>query len=306
MTDERPIFILGIQRGGTNQILNVLRSHPATFWPRGEFHEVFRPRNLRREGLGAFAKLRRYAPIWASAGDILDPGRKPRRPGLLSGARGRAVRAGLASSAAANTASVRRFKQALRTQGFFEAPAVPDRMLCKVMNYNLGFAEDLAALYPEACFVGIIRDGFAVCEGHIARGASVAAAAEAYNFAARRLIEGEAAGLRLRTWRFEDLLREPARLAREIYAFCGLDAQATTGICLQDKERILDPAGRIKGMRKVDFYYRFEDMGQHMRVDANAGSLARLSAEHRAEIEKRCAPVLRHFGYIGEAAAGGH
>ena len=48
-----PIFLLGIQRGGTNQILNILRSHPATFWPSGEFHEVFRPRSLRGRGAGA-------------------------------------------------------------------------------------------------------------------------------------------------------------------------------------------------------------------------------------------------------------
>ena len=91
-----PIFLLGIQRGGTNQVLNILRSHPATCWPQGEFHEIFRPRGLRAEGPARlWQKLRRYAPILLTAGDILDPDRPPRRPGLLAGRRGaRAPRRG--------------------------------------------------------------------------------------------------------------------------------------------------------------------------------------------------------------------
>ena len=97
-----PIFLLGIQRGGTNQLLNVLRSHPATYWPGGEFHEVFRPRSLRAEGpLRSLRKLARYAPI------LLDRRRHPRprpaagaRRAARRGARGRAVAAGLARSAA--------------------------------------------------------------------------------------------------------------------------------------------------------------------------------------------------------------
>ena len=102
-----PIFLLGIQRGGTNQVLNVLRSHPATYWPGGELHEVFRPRSLYGEGpRRAARKLLRYAPILLTAGDILDVDRPPRRAGLLAGARGRALAAGLARSAALNRPSV--------------------------------------------------------------------------------------------------------------------------------------------------------------------------------------------------------
>ena len=182
-----PIFLLGIQRGGTNQLLNILRSHPDTTWPQGEFHEVFRWRGLRREGLGAVvAKTLRYAPIRLGAGDILDPDRRAPREGLLTGRRGRAVVAGLAAATAANRSAVLGYKAALREHGMLDGPGVPDRMLVKVMNYNLLFAPDLHALYPDAIFIGLIRDALAVCEGHVARGASVAAAAEAWAFAAGR------------------------------------------------------------------------------------------------------------------------
>ena len=57
----------------------------------------------------------------------------------------------------------------------------------------------------------MIRDGRAVCEGHVARGAGLAAAAATYAYVARQLIELEARGLPLRTWRFEDFARRRRR-----------------------------------------------------------------------------------------------
>lgn len=297
MTD-RPIFILGIQRGGTNQILNVLRSHPDTFWPQGEFHEVFKSRGLRKDGWRRWLSRRqRYAPIRRGVGDIFDPERKPSGTGLLAGARGEAVRAGLEDSARVNAPSVARYKQALADHGLID-PGKPDRMLCKVMNYNLLFAEDFHRLYPEATFVGVIRDGRGVCEGNTARGASVAAAAAAYDFVGSRLIELEKAGLPIRTWRFEDLLTDAATVAREIHAFCGLDAGSVRGVCLQDKERVTNDKGRIVAMRKIDKFYTFEEMSRHMRQDANATSLSRLSPDVRDEVLERCKTILQHFGYV--------
>ena len=42
MLNKRPIFIIGFARGGTNIILNLLRSHPDVCSPRGETDQVFR------------------------------------------------------------------------------------------------------------------------------------------------------------------------------------------------------------------------------------------------------------------------
>ena len=113
-------------------------------------------------------------------------------------------------------------------------------MLVKALNYNLAFVPDLLALYPDARFVGVIRDGRAVCEGHVARGAGLADGAAAYAFVGRRLIELEAArpaaqDLALRGPRSPT----PPASRAAVYDFCGLDRGATRGVCLQDKERIV-------------------------------------------------------------------
>jgi hypothetical protein len=224
---------------------------------------------------------------------------------LLRGARGRALAAGLARSAARNRPSVEAYKAGLRRHGLLGAAPPPDRMLVKALNYNLAFVPDLLALYPDARFVGVIRDGRAVCEGHVARGAGLAAATATYAFVGRQLIGLEAVGLPLRTWRFEDLLRDPEGVSAAVYGFCGLERGATAGVCLQDKERIIRPDGRVGGARKVASFYRFEEMRRHMRADANAAALARLPAAALAEITGRCREVLEHFHYLDGAPAAG-
>lgn len=299
MQTERPIFILGLQRGGTNQVLNILRSHPDTFWPKGEFHEVLRGRGLRRDGpLVSARKWLAYTPLRLRAGDVLNPDRPP-APDAFAGAGGPWVQARLAASAQANRGTVRAYKAALVREGFLDAGRIrPDRLLVKLVNYNVGLAPELARLYPQAVFVGLMRDAFGVCEGQAVRGASLAAATDAYTYVGAQLMAMEAGGQRLRTFRFEDLLEDTEAVVREIYGFCGLDATAARGICLQNKERVHDDRGRIVGIDKEKAFYAFRDVGQHMKRDANAASASRLGAEVRAEIADRCAPVLRHFGYI--------
>jgi hypothetical protein len=293
-----PIFLLGLQRGGTNQPLNVLRSHPSTYWPAGEFHEPFRPRNFKNERFRAVRKLARYAPIWLAAGDVLNLDAPLKRARPLKGFAGRALRAGLAASCRSNAGLVAIYRATLRDRGF-----APDRMVVKVMNYNVGLVPDLLDLYPNARFVGIIRDGRGVCEGQMARRAEVEQATALYTQFGEWLSEYEAAGLPIRTWRFEDMLADPWATGLEMYDFCGLDPDLTLGVRLQDKHRILGDKDRITGIAKYDHYYLFSEMSRHMRADANASSFARLSEAARGEIESRCGGVLRRFGYLADPAS---
>lgn len=303
MIGTGPIFILGLQRGGTNQPLNILRSHPSTYWPPGEFHEPFRPRNLRREGIAGLRKLARYAPVWLAAGDVLNLDAPLRKERPLRGFAGAALRRALDASCRANHHNISVYKEALRERGFYRDDTPPDRMVVKVMNYNVGLVPDLLELYPDARFIGIIRDGRGVCEGQMARRSEIEQATALYNQFGEWLIEYETAGLPIRSWRFEDLLQDSWAVSREMYEFAGLDPERTLGVLLQDKHRIMGDRDRITGIAKHDHFYLFPEMNRHMRADANASSLARLTEVERAEIESRCGAVMRHFGYLSTASA---
>ena len=135
----------------------------------------------------------------------------------------------------------------------------------------------------------------------MARRSQVEQATALYTQFGEWLAEYEAAGLPIRTWRFEDMLADPWATGLEMYEFCGLDPSRTLGVRLQDKHRIMGEKDRITGIAKYDHYYLFSEMSRHMRADANASSFARLTPTARAEIESRCGGVLRRFGYLDDA-----
>jgi hypothetical protein len=292
-----PIFVLGLQRGGTNQLLNVLRSHPDTCWPHGELHEILRGPGL--DGVaGSARRLLGYLPVLLASGDILSPHRPP-PPGALGGWRGGWVTAKLARATRANERRVWDYKSALERHGLLPAGfRRPHRMVVKVVNYNVGLAVELARLYPQGVFVGLIRDAVGVCEGRIARGDDLEAATALYNYVGRQLAALEAAGVPIRTFRFEDLVASTETVARDVYSLCGLDAGAILGLCLQNKERVYDPSGAVVGARVTEAFYRFADVCRHMRRDPNADAVSRLPEESKARIRERCLPVLKHFGYV--------
>ena len=100
------------------------------------------------------------------------------------------------------------------------------------------------------CYIGLIRDGRAVCEGHIARGKTPLAAAQLYNFVGTQLASFEE-DFNGRTWRFEDLISDPEKVIYEIIDFCNLDLESFRGVRLQDKRRTYDSDGALI-VKKVD------------------------------------------------------
>ena len=293
-----PIFLLGLQRGGTNQILNILRSHPDTCWPDGEFHQVFRPRFGPRERFHrSLEKLVDYSAYVVTSGDALNPHAPPPQR-ALRGWRGAWAKRRIARRTRQNAAAVGRFKQ--------ELPGVAgpggERVVVKLVDYNVGLAADLHRLYPDAIFVGLIRDPLPVCEGRTARGRALEKAIATYNYFGAALARLEASDARVLTVRFEDLVTRAEPVARTILAHCELDPEAIRGVLLQEKGRVTDADGGVVGIEKSARVLPFADIGRHMRADANARSIDRLDGARRLRIVEGCASVMAHFGYASEAA----
>ena len=206
--------------------------------------------------------------------------RRPARPGGGRGARrrhrrqpagGHALQGGAPRARACSTAR----------------PASPTRMLVKVMNYNLALRAGPSRPLSRR---GLRRP-------HPRRGGGLRGPHRPRRHGRRR---GRSLGLRRRASsssfrpRFRSgsgasriLVAETARTAGEVYGFCGLDPAAARGVCLQDKERIVDAGGTIRGNRKVELFYGFDEMGRHMRADANAGAWARMDPAARRTIVAR-------------------
>jgi hypothetical protein len=284
-----PVFVLGMQRGGTNLVLNLLRSHPDCCWPDGELHEVIRGR--RSDGLlGVFRKVIWYLPVAARHGDVFHPMRVP-PSGMLAGLRGRLIRQAIDGSVRTNRPKVRGFQQQL-PDGDAAVSGQGRRMVCKVVNGNTALAWDLERLYDGAHFLGIVRHPFAVCEGLMRRGASLKLAIQIYNAFVATLMELESEGRSIVILRYEDVITDPQSAARQAYSHCSLDEERVEWVCLEEKSP--GPDGAVS---KVNRYYRLSEIGDHMRAGLNEAQAERLSDNDCELIASECRVALERFGY---------
>ena len=170
-------------------------------------------------------------------------------------------------------------------------------MVVKLVNYNVGLAQDLLRIYPNARFVGIIREAEGICESMISRGMSPDVVLPLYQYVASELLALRSEGFPVLLLRFEEIIANIAGSTRAVYDWCDLDASAVSGLCLQDKTRVTDDSGNVVGMRKVDAFYDLDSAAKHLRRDVNSAAKARLPQSLQQEIAQRCGPLMQQLGY---------
>jgi hypothetical protein len=316
MLNKRPIFLVGFARGGTNILLNLLRSHPEVCSPRGETQEVFRGK-ASEPFFVRNAKRARYLPILLmERQDVFHHRNWQHRPEFSPLTRWLTDRILYAD----------KMKALAPDQNYYKSEGVPytreeirkARLLCKNINGLIFLSGQLAKIYPDATFLTIVRDGFAVCEGHIRRGMDAAFIARNYERACQQIILDSAMIPGYHIITYEEIMARPQATLRKVYDLAGLDESLVTKIRLQHKpvmqasgehqstggerpsidgERPPSPQDALPPHKQLHWYDR-EEFGRFFRTDINENQKKRLSPEHRALIETECRSSLRHFGYL--------
>lgn len=170
LLNRKPIFIVGLSRGGTSIMLHILRSHPDVCSPRGETNQVFYGKPD-ESIFGRIPKILRYVPIMLRQREhVFSPHScRERRP--------------LSARSMEIIDRILFFDKLLATddtQNRYRAEGIENtqdeiresRILCKSID-GMAFTTPLfASMYPDATFFGLVRNGLAVCEGHIRRGST--------------------------------------------------------------------------------------------------------------------------------------
>ena len=135
--------------------------------------------------------------------------------------------------------------------------------------------EWLENAFPRSCFIGLIRNGYAVCEGIRRKGGKdVSRAARHWNKANKTMLENSKFVNRFLEVRYEDLVDNPFETMRTLLDFIGIDLQS-----LQ--------LGATGGTRSDHRELR----------NFNADSISKLSAIDIELIEKNAEQMLTKFGY---------
>jgi len=310
LLNQRPIFIVGFARGGSNILLNLLRSHVEVCSPRGETQQVFKGIRWHREWPWTIlAKRARYRPIRRhEGGDIFDlEDWTPRRPWSADSQR-RIDRILYFDKLKARSVNQNRFK----SEGvlYSREELAASRLLCKNLNGLILLSPEFARMYPDATFIALIRNGLAICEGHIRRGYAADEIARQYRIGCEQILRDVEELPNYHVFRFEDLMAEPAAAFEAIYRCAGLDPSSVRQIRLEDKPVITGSGERqlIRGHSRLRLFatrfrpkrllwYGVDSFADHFHSAVNSHQIRRLDPQDRDTILRHCGTTLERLNY---------
>ena len=283
MKNDQVILINGFGRGGTNIVWNLLQSHPSVCSALYETGEILYPMPRRRGGWGM---IRRFLA------DVVPPRAFLRR-------------------AVGNWVDSRLFELKLRNlddpdnrfkaEGvLYSREEVAAAALClKSINEDIALTRFFASIYPDLSIVGVLRNGYALCDGWTRRGKSAREIARLYRRYGEMMIEDSARYPRYRLIRFEDVLADPFRVSAELNRFAGLEPAVLDRLRLKSK-RVVSESGRHEaryGEENVKYWFDRETIQSALDASIDRIQVGRMTDEDRAVFEKEAKPVLDHFGY---------
>lgn len=303
MLNVRPVFIVAFARGGSNIILNMLRSHPDLCGPRGETHQVFKgkPDESFKEKL---EKRLKYLPILLREGmDVFSTNVWEKRPPLSEFSKRKIDRILFEDKLKARKASQNKFK--FQNELYSDEDIVGSRLLTKNLNGLIFLSQELKMMYPDAVFFALIRSGYAVCEGILRRKKNknqkqLLTIAENYNKACQQIINDTKEISDYYIYRYEDLVANPLESIKRMYEQGGLDFAKVKKVRLESK-RIMSNNGNynvINNQKDKDLiWYNLNDLHRHLSTDANENQMKLLKKDQKILIQETCKASLEYFDY---------
>jgi hypothetical protein len=295
VTEDNVIFVNGFQRGGTNILVNLIASHPEVGWVT-ETHQIFYG-NKGSSPIDKWGKRMLYAPVvlatrqhifWINKLDERKPLSKPF-----------ASYVDWRMKSSAKEKINKNYANVNQTNGRDRAKVVP---LFKNVN-GVVLASDLFSnIYPKSRFIGLVRDGLALCEGFIRRGWTAERFGKMYARVCNQMIEDANRMPDYHLMRFEDILVDPKTAIEEAYGWLGLDVLPGMKYRLQSK-RSMDKNGQRSYLfggnkdREV-FWFSMEELKVRLRPDVNQNQIAQLSEQDKEICLNFVREPMEYLGYL--------
>jgi hypothetical protein len=295
MGEKSVIFVNGFQRGGTNILVNLLASHPQVGWI-GETHQIF----YGEEWSSTAERWVRRAftvPVFLGTGEHIFWINHLNKPRPLNPPLTRYV-----------DWRMRSFAKKTLDNGYtnenWQGKVRPTdiRPLYKNVNGVVLATNLFANIYPQANFIGLVRDGLALCEGFLRRGWTAERFGKMYAAVCRQMIADADRHACYQILRFEDILASPEQAVRQIYGWLELYLDPGMKFRLQSKKS-MDASGERhylfggKQDREI-FWFSLDELPQYLRSDVNKNQIARLSEQDREVCLEHIREPMEHFGYL--------
>jgi hypothetical protein len=295
MINKAPIFVNGFQRGGTNILVNLIVSHPEVCAV-GETQKIFYGRD--KEPLAKrWLQRASYLPIFLAARQhIFWPERFSERNKLPD-----PVMRYTDWIFYRNKLSADHHQAPTAAIPIDKAQRAGVRFLCKNVNGVVFASHVFADMYPDATFLGLIRNGFALCESFVRRGWTAERFGRMYETVCQKMIKDNQTLTNYHLVRFEDIIDDPAGSTREVYNYLGLDIGLVPRFRLQAKKS-MDKNGERRysfgGMvdREVH-WFPIDQLENYIQKDVNQNQIDRLSKEDQRTFLRYAQGSMEVLGY---------
>lgn len=303
MLNQKPIILTCFARGGSTLLVNMLLSHPYMCNSAGETKKVFKPKSDWESGWQIARKRFFYdIPIRLLAGqDVFNAADlTPRRPVPVY---------------------LQRYIDRILYQGRFRA-RIPKhnlyqyedveytreelakcRLLTKCLNGLIFTVEMFREMYPDAVFIGLLRNGLAIAEGRQRRGYPLTQMAGDFKIIAGKMLEYEREMPNFHLMRYEDMVSDPPRFLQQLYRKVGLNLAEVPKIRVESRP-ITTRDGhheRVQGDYDTQlFWYRPDELHQLVKPDINDNQIRQLSREDIKHFMAIAGEIMERLGYPTE------
>lgn len=294
MLNKKPIFINAFSRGGSNILWNIFLTHPDVCSPIIETLEIFR--------IGRFGRWSGYEAI-LKTGQLHFFDQKtlaPRKP-ISKGAQAYIDEKLYEWKLKTITDAEMRYKY---ENQLYTLDEVKQSRLVAKNNNGLSFLTDIfSEMYPDATFIGLVRNPLALYESYKRRRfiGSVDEFVAFYTKIAGRMLDDSKRCENYHLIRFEDVLSDLKGSVTQLYDWANLDMSKIQKMRFKAKQHSTTNAEWQKEFAIGQHHWvTFEESGDFLEDDVNRVQIDRLDAGDKQTILSQLGPFIDGFGYDKE------
>lgn len=278
MFNKKVILVSGYSRGGTNILWNILQSHPLVCAPTHETGAIFR--------YSEHLKFSHYIRIANKLGFL---------------------HTRLSHHIIDYQLYRYKLKNLYKPDNMYKYEGkvytkkeVADSVLClKSVDKDIFHTDLLLEVYPNMHIVFLVRNGYAVAEGHSRRGVSIQESAKNYASIGRYMKEIITRYDRCTIIKFEDILADPFNISSNLFRFLGFKLQKLEKIRLKSKKVIQnsDKHEVSFGIKDKKYWFSRDQITQIIDPEINKKQISTLTSDQIKEYNNIAGKQLAEFGY---------
>lgn len=276
MKNEKVILLSGFARGGSNIVWNILQSHPDIVAPTKETGQIFKKsvflrtiHTLDQMGISGF-----YPGYRLKVDDLLFQRKMDSMPHAYN-----------------------RYRS---PDELYSEEQMANSTLClKSVNKDIAITPLLVKIYPDLHFIGLVRNGYSLADGYIRRNVSAKKAGRIYRQMAESMQEISTLVDNFKVIKFEDVLKDPFGISRQLFSFTGVQPTELTQLRLKSKKVVSDSGEHkvIFGEENQKHWFTRDTIGQVVDRNIDQRQKGRLTSADFSDFNQEASEAMKYFGY---------